>query len=233
MNEPAVYCAGLGKTFASQAETLQVLQGLELSVEAGASVAIMGASGSGKSTLLSILGGLDLPTEGLARVGGWELSSLPERRLAEYRSSAVGFVFQFHYLLKDFTALENVAMPAYMRGLPRKAANERAAALLGEVGLAGRLGHFPSQLSGGERQRAAIARALVNSPALVLADEPTGNLDASSARNVRELLFGLSARGGTTLIVVTHDEGLARQADLAYLLEGGALRPLPPAEAAP
>jgi lipoprotein-releasing system ATP-binding protein len=225
MSEPAILCEGLEKTFSTAAETLRVLQGLDLSVEPGSRVAIMGASGSGKSTLLSILGGLDLPTAGRARVGGWELSSLPERRLAEFRSQAVGFVFQFHYLLKDFTALENAAMPAYMRGVPKKRAYERAASLLGDMGLGNRFDHFPSQLSGGERQRAAIARALVNSPAIVLADEPTGNLDAASSLNVREVLFGLSSRYGTTLVVVTHDQGLASQADLAYLLEGGALKP--------
>jgi lipoprotein-releasing system ATP-binding protein len=225
MSEPLIRCEALEKVFSSAAEELKVLSGLDLSVEAGSRVAITGASGSGKSTLLSILGGLDLPTGGSAKVAGWDLSLLPERRLAEYRASTVGFVFQFHYLLKDFTALENVALPAYMRGGSKKPAFERAAALLSDMGLGDRLGHFPSQLSGGERQRAAIARALVNSPNLVLADEPTGNLDAASSRNVRKLLFGLSGRYGTTLVVVTHDRAMADEADRAYLLADGVLGP--------
>lgn len=225
MNEPLILCEGLEKTFLSAAEELHVLQALDLRVEAGSTVAITGASGSGKSTLLSILGGLDLPTGGLASVSGWELSRLPERRLAEYRASTVGFVFQFHYLLKDFTALENVALPAFMRSGERKSAFARGAALLADVGLGDRMDHFPSQLSGGERQRAAIARALANSPPLVLADEPTGNLDAASSRVVRELLFGLPERYGTTLVVVTHDKTLAEQAGITYVLEGGALKP--------
>jgi len=226
MSEPFIACVGLDKTFASAAEELHVLRKLDFSVDRGLSVAITGASGSGKSTLLSIIGGLDRPTAGELRVGEWRLSSLPERRLAEYRASAVGFVFQFHYLLKDFDALENVALPAYMRGEPRALAFERARALLEDMELGARLHHFPSQLSGGERQRAAIARALVNSPGLVLADEPTGNLDAASARNVRQLLFGLSSRYGTTLVLVTHDRELAAQADLRYELEAGELRAL-------
>ena len=223
MSEPLIRCEGLEKTFSSAAEELRVLRNLDLEVESGTRIAITGASGSGKSTLLSILGGLDIPTGGRASVGGWELHELPERRLSEYRASTVGFVFQFHYLLKDFTALENVAMPAYMRTGDRKAAFGRAAALLADVGLGERAGHFPSQLSGGERQRAAIARALVNAPPLVLADEPTGNLDAMSSRNVRDLLFGLSARYGTTLVLVTHDQALAAEADSAYTLTGGRL----------
>jgi len=225
MSDPLLLCKGLSKTFTSAAEDLHVLDGVDLSVEAGSRIAITGASGSGKSTLLSILGGLDLPTGGFASVGGWELSTMPESRLSEYRASTVGFVFQFHYLLKDFTALENAALPAYMRSGNRKASFERAASLLGDMGLGDRLDHYPSQLSGGERQRAALARALVNAPALVLADEPTGNLDAASSRIVRELLFGLSARYGTTLIVVTHDLGLAGEADMAYRLADGRLGP--------
>jgi lipoprotein-releasing system ATP-binding protein len=223
MNEPLVECRGLGKVFASAAEELRVLEGLELSIEAGSRVAITGASGCGKSTLLSILGGLDSVSQGSVRVGAWRLESMLERDLTEYRAKAVGFVFQFHYLLKDFTALENVALPAYMRGERRKDAYARAAALLEDMGLAERLDHIPSRLSGGERQRAAIARALINRPSLVLADEPTGNLDASSSRSVKELLFGLSGRYGTTLVLVTHDTALADEADLRYELAGGRL----------
>ncbi|MBL8967711.1 MAG: ABC transporter ATP-binding protein, partial [Spirochaetaceae bacterium] len=200
MSETIIECAALGKVFASAAEDLAVLRSVDLRVERGARIAVTGASGSGKSTLLSILGGLDRASSGSLRVGPYELSSLPERRLTEYRAAFVGFVFQFHYLLKDFSALENVALPAFMRTGDRKAAFARAEALLADVGLAERLGHYPSQLSGGERQRAAIARALVNAPSLVLADEPTGNLDAANARGVRELLFGLSEKYGTTLV---------------------------------
>ena len=225
MNEPLIECRGLEKTFASAAEELRVIRGLDLSVEAGSRVAITGASGCGKSTLLSILGGLDRVDGGSVRVGSWHLDSVQERELTEFRGTAVGFVFQFHYLLKDFTALENVAMPAYMRGGKRRDAFERAAVLLSDMGLAERLDHIPSRLSGGERQRAAIARALINRPSLVLADEPTGNLDVDSARSVKELLFGLSERYGTTLVLATHDPSLAAEADLGYRLEGGRLGP--------
>jgi lipoprotein-releasing system ATP-binding protein len=223
MSEALVACKGLDKTFVSAAEELHVLAGLDLSVDPGSRVAITGASGCGKSTLLSILGGLDRASGGSIRVGPWQLESMAERELTEYRARSVGFVFQFHYLLKDFTALENVALPAYMRGESRKAAFARAAALLGDMGLAERLDHMPGRLSGGERQRAAIARALINRPSLVLADEPTGNLDAASARSVKELLFSLSGRYGTTLILVTHDPALAAAADLSYELAGGRL----------
>ena len=223
MNEPFVECHSLAKTFASPVEELRVLSDLELSIEAGSRVAITGASGCGKSTLLSILGGLDRASSGFVRVGSWRLDSIPERDLTEYRAQAVGFVFQFHYLLKDFTALENVALPAYMRGGRRKEAFERAAELLADMGLGERLDHVPSKLSGGERQRAAIARALINRPGLILADEPTGNLDAASSRSVKELLFGLSGRYGTTLVLVTHDASLAAEADLRYELASGKL----------
>jgi lipoprotein-releasing system ATP-binding protein len=223
MSEALVECCGLEKTFTSAAEELRVLGGLDLTIDAGSRVAITGASGCGKSTLLSILGGLDRATGGSVRVGDWKLESIAERDLSDYRAKAVGFVFQFHYLLKDFTALENVALPAYMRGERRKDAYERAAALLSDMGLAERLDHVPSRLSGGERQRAAIARALINRPSLVLADEPTGNLDSASSRTVKELLFGLSGRYGSTLILVTHDAALAEEADLRYELAGGRL----------
>jgi lipoprotein-releasing system ATP-binding protein len=223
MSEPLVECRGLAKSFVSAAEELRVLESLDLEVEAGSRVAVTGASGCGKSTLLSILGGLDKASAGLVRVGDWRLDSVAERDLTEYRAKAVGFVFQFHYLLKDFSALENVALPAYMRGEKRSEANARAARLLADMGLEDRLDHLPSKLSGGERQRAAIARALINRPSLVLADEPTGNLDSQSSRSVRELLYGLSGRYGTTLILVTHDRELAAEADVRYALEGGRL----------
>jgi lipoprotein-releasing system ATP-binding protein len=224
MSEPLVECLGLEKTFASAAEELRVLRGLDLCVERGSRVAITGASGCGKSTLLSILGGLDRPTGGKLRVGDVALDSIAERDLTDYRASQVGFVFQFHYLLKDFSALENVALPAYMRGEKRSVAYAKAAGLLADMGLSERADHLPSKLSGGERQRAAIARALVNNPSLVLADEPTGNLDSDSSRSVRELLFGLSGRYGTTLILATHDAELAAGADIRYVLADGRLR---------
>jgi lipoprotein-releasing system ATP-binding protein len=224
MSECLVECVGLEKTFASAAEELRVLHGLDLSIEQGSRVAITGASGCGKSTLLSLLGGLDKPSGGSLRVGSLHLETLAERELTDYRAGTVGFVFQFHYLLKDFSALENVALPAYMRGEKKAEAYERAKVLLSDMGLGDRLDHLPGTLSGGERQRAAIARALINKPSLVLADEPTGNLDAASAKAVRDLLFGLADRYGTTLVLVTHDPEFAAQADQRYVLEDGKLR---------
>jgi len=226
MSDAFVELRGVGKRFSSQAEDLAVLVDLDLSVPAGQSVSITGASGSGKSTLLSIIGGLDLATAGTVRVGEWDLSGMGERRRTDYRAECVGFVFQFHYLLKDFDAQENVALPALMGGLPRNAAMERAEALLDAVGLADRLHHYPSQLSGGERQRAALARALVNSPPLLLADEPTGNLDAHNALSVQKLIFDLVDRLGTTLVLVTHDHGLAQAASMRFELADGRLSPV-------
>ncbi len=223
MNENLIECVGLCKTYTTDAENLAILKELDFSVERGASVAVTGASGSGKSTLLSILGGLDRATSGKVRVGEWRLDSLPEKKLTEYRSLVTGFVFQFHYLLKDLSARENVAMPALMAGKSRREAMERATAILESLGLSGRCDHYPSQLSGGERQRAAIARAIVNQPALVLADEPTGNLDKASAEGVRDILFGLPTSCGATLVLVTHDPGLAATAGKQYLLENGRL----------
>ncbi len=220
-----IECLGLGKTFASAAEDLTILKDLELRVERGEALAIMGPSGSGKSTLLSILGGLDRPSQGSVRVAGIELAGLAEEALTDYRGATVGFVFQAHYLLKDFDALENVALPAYMAGMPRRRAFEKARSLLSDVGLADRLHHLPSQLSGGERQRAALARAMVNDPPLLLADEPTGNLDATNAASVRDLVFALSKKYGTTIVLVTHDPHFADAADRSLELTGGGLRP--------
>jgi lipoprotein-releasing system ATP-binding protein len=225
MSDPVVSCSALEKTYASDAEELRVLRGLGLEVAPAERVAITGASGCGKSTLLSILGGLDRASSGSIRVCGWDLAAIPERGLSEFRAASVGFVFQFHFLLKDFTALENVALPAYMRGEARKSAYDRAATLLRDMGLGDRLSHVPAKLSGGERQRAAIARALINGPSLLLADEPTGNLDSTSAQSVRELLFGLPASYGTTLVLATHDATLAAGADRRLLLADGKLAP--------
>ncbi|MDD3981822.1 MAG: ABC transporter ATP-binding protein [Spirochaetia bacterium] len=222
----AVYCKGLGKSFTSKAETLEVLRGLDLELPEGSSCSIVGASGSGKSTLLSILGGIERLDKGELRVGGYELHRLPEKELPVFRTRVIGFVFQFHYLLKDFTALENVALPAYMAGLGRKKAWEKAEHLLEKVGLAERLGHFPSELSGGERQRAAIARALVNDPRVILADEPTGNLDAQNAATVSELLFELPAITGASLVLATHDRELAKKATIRFALIQGLLQAL-------
>jgi len=221
-----VRCRGLVKNFESQAETLHVLKGLDLEIRRGSSCSIMGSSGSGKSTLLSILGGLEGFDSGEVSVGSYALHALSEKQLPQYRGALVGFVFQFHYLLKDFSAVENVALPAYMNGTPRKEAWARAESLLEKVGMADRKDHYPSQLSGGERQRTAIARALINSPALILADEPTGNLDAANAASIKELIFSLPSLAGATVILATHDAGLAAAADLRFLLVDGRLQPL-------
>lgn len=232
MNDPSsacafpgqvVACRGLVKRFTSSAETLEVLRGLDFELGPAKSCAITGASGSGKSTFLAVLGGLERFDAGEVFVGGKALHCLSERELPGFRASFVGFVFQFHYLLKDFTALENVALPAYLTGRPKRESWEKAEQLLESVGLKDRLGHYPSELSGGERQRAAIARALVNDPRLLLADEPTGNLDAVSAALVAELLFGLPASAGASLLLVTHDQGLASLADSRLTLAAGRL----------
>lgn len=221
MSEPIIVCETLSKTFKTDAEELRILRSVDLSVEAGTTASITGPSGCGKTTLLSILGGLDSPGGGKVRVGPWNLHELGEAELSEYRSFYVGFVFQFHYLLKDFTALENVALPAYMRGESKPEAFARAASLLSELGLGDRKNQYPGKLSGGERQRAAIARALINRPAVVLADEPTGNLDEANARAVEDLLLGLASRYGTTLVVVTHDGRFAGRTDRRFRLTEG------------
>jgi lipoprotein-releasing system ATP-binding protein len=211
------------KNYVSGAETLHILQGINFEVPSGLSVSISGQSGSGKSTLLNILGGLDRCDGGGVFVGGMEITALPEKSLSEYRSKKVGFIFQFHYLLKDFTALENVMLPAYIAGMKKKKATERARELLSDLLLLPRAGHFPSQLSGGERQRVAVARSMVNDPDLILADEPTGNLDSGNSAIVAELLYSSAEKWGKTLLVVTHDEKLAARASRCYALENGQL----------
>ena len=227
MNEqagaPIVVCRELIKNFESKAETLHVLKGVDFELSPGSSCSIMGSSGSGKSTLLSILGGLERFDSGEVTVGNYALHQLAEKALPQFRSKVVGFVFQFHYLLKDFTAIENVALPAYMMGIPRKEAWAKAKNLLEKVGMADRMGHFPSELSGGERQRTAIARALINDPLVVLADEPTGNLDAANAAAVEELLYGLPSLSGATIVLATHDPALAESADRRFMLFDGKL----------
>jgi lipoprotein-releasing system ATP-binding protein len=223
MNE-MVRVENVVKRYVSGTETLHILKGLNFEIGRGITVAISGQSGSGKSTLLNILGGLDRADSGKVFVGGDEMSSLPEKALSGYRSGRVGFIFQFHYLLKDFTALENVMLPAFIRGMKKREAGEMARALLSDVKLEDRLDHYPSQLSGGERQRVAVARSMINDPDLILADEPTGNLDPDNSAAVAELLYAGAEKRGKTLIVVTHDESVAARAHVRYTLEHGLLR---------
>jgi lipoprotein-releasing system ATP-binding protein len=231
-NEIMVYAENIVKNYVSGGETLHILKGVSFSIPAGLSAAISGQSGCGKSTLLNILGGLDRCDEGRVIIGGEEISGLSEKALSGFRSLKAGFIFQFHYLLKDFTALENVMMPAYIAGMKKKEALERARALLEDVKLSGREGHFPSQLSGGERQRVAVARSMVNNPAVILADEPTGNLDPDNSAMVAEFLYAGAEKWGKTLIVVTHDEKVAARAAIRCTLENGTLAPNGGGEAA-
>ena len=216
----------LEKTYKTDIETLTVLKNLNFEALEGSKTAIVGESGSGKSTLLNIIGSIDTATGGTVQAGTWNLTSLSEREKSEYRSSFLGLVFQFHYLLKDFTALENVFMPAFMAGVPRKNAEEKARALLEDVGLSKRISHLPSELSGGERQRVAVARALINDPPLILADEPTGNLDPANAVLISELLFSMADKYRKTLILVTHDLKIAEKCADRYTIADGRLEKL-------
>ena len=209
---PAVACEDLTKTYGSGPSAVAALAGVSLAVRPGERVAVLGRSGSGKSTLMNLIGGLDVPTTGSLSVAGRPLATLSRRQLADFRLATVGFVFQSYHLVPSLTVLQNVELPLTLAGRPPRDRRAAAAAALGAVGLSHRLGHRPAELSGGERQRAALARALINRPALLLADEPTGNLDTASAAAVTELVLAQVRDRGMTLVLVTHDEELAKRA---------------------
>ena len=230
VSNAVIHCEALGKTYSEGSLYTPVFNGLDLTVHAGETVAILGASGAGKSTLLHLLGGLDTPTAGEVYVAGQKMSALSDAARGKLRNRALGFVYQFHHLLPEFTALENVMLPVLLNGTSVAEASKRAQALLESVGLGHRLEHKPGELSGGERQRAAVARALVNSPACVLGDEPTGNLDEKTAAKVFAQMLDLNHAKRTSLVLVTHDRRLARRLDRVLELHEGKLRELPPDE---
>lgn len=209
--------------YKSYSGAVPVLKGVNLDVQAGEVISIVGASGAGKSTLLHILGTLDLPESGSLQINGTEVSALKEKPLSQFRNRNIGFVFQFHHLLPEFSALENICIPAYIAGKGKQEAAEEAMSLLELLGLSHRSDHKPSMLSGGEQQRVAVARALINRPAVVLADEPSGNLDSASAKALHDLFFDLRKKLGQTFVIVTHNEELANMADRKLLMKDGVL----------
>lgn len=223
MSNAIISCRSLRKSYYQGQLEVPVLMGIDLSVGSGDALSIVGASGSGKSTLLHLLGGLDMPTSGEIRIMGQDTSMMGEEEKCHLRNASLGFIYQFHHLLPEFTALENVAMPLLIRRVSREEAYGSAEEVLRQVGLGHRLVHTPGELSGGERQRAAVARALVTRPACILADEPTGNLDRQTADEVFNLMLELNQNAGASLIVVTHDPDLARRAGRIYHLEDGVL----------
>ncbi|WP_304333847.1 lipoprotein-releasing ABC transporter ATP-binding protein LolD [Conchiformibius steedae] len=223
MNKSVLSCRQVGKTYQDGTLHVEVLRDLNLDIASGQSVSIIGASGSGKSTLLHILGGLDMPSSGTVTLMGENLRALSQAKLGQLRNQYLGFVYQFHHLLGEFSALENVMMPLLIGKMPRQEAEAQAAAMLEKVGLGKRLLHRPTELSGGERQRAAIARALVKRPQCLLADEPTGNLDRNNARNILDMMLELKQELGTALIVVTHDDELAQRFERTLHMRDGCL----------
>jgi len=226
MSNIVIEAKGISKTYDEAVNALCIFNDLNFRLLEGESVSVLGSSGSGKTTLLNIIGGLDKASAGQVSLCDTDLSACSEKKLTSLRNKHLGFVYQFHHLLAEFTALENVAMPLYIAGVSRKKANAKALEMLGMVGLSSRVEHKPSELSGGERQRVAIARALVNEPKCVLMDEPTGNLDETTAKKIQTIMLNLKEKLGTSFVIVTHDTQLAHKMDRVMMMEEGSLREL-------